>query len=1221
MHRAAAALTGNSGATKSGGAAGQPPLRVSVGEAGPAGPWRPRSPDQGISPVKYVWWNTFYWIMEYANRKLARDPNIKVSWDKWPAPLGLLYLIAKIRFNRSNALTDPYDYKANDTRPIGRESRNAREHYAADGSAVSDFTNPQMGMTGTRMGSNIPPRKVRPDFEQQRPLARDVARLRHRRTDPVTGEDIEVPAGILNILAEAWIEWQFHGFGGLTKRDSISQCPILVPRRPEENWPDNVARIDRTSRDDTRLTWDGRPTPLNERPQAWIHAMVFGGSAEEEARLRTFEGGHMKLGPDGFLPEDDRKPGIDLTGFNNNMTPEMSFLHWLAVKELNCVADWLADFHPDWDDEMLFQEAKRTVCGLLDFIHTTEWTEDLLQHPTLQLAMHADWFGLLGQRRKLFLMRLFDRHPFLNWLGTPLRNNEFIWGMPGSKHEHHDGPFQVPLHFRMTYRLHELVRSIIELFDPETGRSLARVPLLDYIQHNVRPMVQKFGYPAIAYSSLTQSCGALVPHNMATALTRFKNQQDGEWTDLAERDLLRDDEDGAGNYQDFRQSMGEPPVESFLELTAGNAAAAKEVEEAYGGDLDKVHSNIGILYEYKPKGFALGVVQFFQFVLNAPRRIKSNWLLTAGFNYKVWREGMDWVHHSGGFIGMLRRHVAELRSKSEGVVRGFAPWQDTERFPFRLYTDCMKITGDLAKADAIALLMGMLVGIASVWTGAASPSVVAGLLAAYAAGSIALAIKRMLAMRFMQLCWKRCYTDKRVYMFGTLKKAEDWINRSAFFGKLGALAVIAGGGFMAYHTWGANPVISILFGLLALTGFNVRKKSDAFVGCAQLLKIALRNRMREGQPVTDATTLPGETALEKRYWHLKGDNEHPVATFTTCYRALREQGLPPWTAFGTTVLSLVSFARKSQKGLSLREKWAVGIGPFSWFKIYIPGLIHAQGESNTRIYAPIGNDRGIRPGDPDMKEFDFMFARFAPGRDYMTGYDLVRMREANAVRDARAGRGSFVSRLIGRFAAKRRHAQLLALFADRVVEEDRKLVPAISKETFLRVYQGAAQADLLREHQEGNEDPSPIAYTSLEALASAGTDALEALYHEGAMTELPVGETNGRAIILPGTLSGRLLSALSNLIWKGKWFEQDGGLVNKILGMKLVKARVSAGESWSDGKTAIIIDYKNTSLVAFFIRDEIRQVADDIYLGKAYIRLPFGRRFAALFFAVDFRTQ
>jgi hypothetical protein len=108
-----------------------------------AGLWRPKSSREGIGPIKYVWWNSFYRIMEFFNRAFARDPNRKVSWDQWPAYLGVLYLVSKIRFNRSNALTDPYDYAANDTKDFGAEPDAVRHDYTADGTWVSDRENPQ----------------------------------------------------------------------------------------------------------------------------------------------------------------------------------------------------------------------------------------------------------------------------------------------------------------------------------------------------------------------------------------------------------------------------------------------------------------------------------------------------------------------------------------------------------------------------------------------------------------------------------------------------------------------------------------------------------------------------------------------------------------------------------------------------------------------------------------------------------------------------------------------------------------------------------------------------------------------------------------------------------------------------------------------------------------------------------------------------------------------
>ena len=460
---------------------------------------------EGIGPFRYVWWNAFYAVMEFFNRKLARDHNRKVSWDKWPPYLGLLYLLAKIRYNRSNALTDPYDYEASDTKPRGAEPPAARRFYSTDGTYVSDRDNPQMGAANTRFGSNIPPKQVRPDVEHMTPSARDAGKLRWRRIDPETGKEITVPALILNSLAAGWIQFNFHNFGGNTLRQPVANNPHRLPRAPSEGWPDNVGLIDRTMPDPTRVTSNGRPTPINERDHSWSQAQVYGTNAYEQELLRTFTDGKMKLDGNGRLPEDPDKPGIDRTGFNNNFNPVLSLLHWLAVMEHNALVDHFHYFHPDWDDEQLFQMARKTNVAQLARIHTDQWTRDLLQHPTLQLAMHADWYGLFGQPLKFYLMRKADRHPWINRLLQPLRNNDFIWGMPGSKWEHHDGPFQVPKHFRMVYRLHEMILSEYEISDPATGSTLERIPLINFVNQNTRAIVAQYGYEVLAWSFVSKS--------------------------------------------------------------------------------------------------------------------------------------------------------------------------------------------------------------------------------------------------------------------------------------------------------------------------------------------------------------------------------------------------------------------------------------------------------------------------------------------------------------------------------------------------------------------------------------------------------------------------------------------------------------------------------------------------------------------------------------------
>jgi hypothetical protein len=42
------------------------------------------------------------------------------------------------------------------------------------------------------------------------------------------------------------------------------------------------------------------------------------------------------------------------------------------------------------------------------------------------------------------------------------------------------------------------------------------------------------------------------------------------------------------------------------------------------------------------------------------------------------------------------------------------------------------------------------------------------------------------------------------------------------------------------------------------------------------------------------------------------------------------------------------------------------------------------------------------------------------------------------------------------------------------------------------------------------------------------------------------------------------------------------------------------GPSWLDGKDCIVLDYSETSLLAQWILDEIRQIEPGLYLGKVY---------------------
>ncbi|NES90253.1 MULTISPECIES: hypothetical protein [unclassified Okeania] len=115
---------------------------------------------------------------------------------------------------------------------------------------------------------------------------------------------------------------------------------------------------------------------------------------------------------------------------------------------------------------------------------------------------------------------------------------------------------------------------------------------------------------------------------------------------------------------------------------------------------------------------------------------------------------------------------------------------------------------------------------------------------------------------------------------------------------------------------------------------------------------------------------------------------------------------------------------------------------------------------------------------------------------------------------------------------------------------------------------------------------------------------LDELYKNSHAGIIPDGESKGTVIFAPGTsFSQNVSSIIKFLAWQGKIFYREKGyLLNKItpLNIELVKAEVYLGKSWLDEGESIILDYSQTSFIAQKIRDEIREVAPNIYLGNAY---------------------
>ncbi|PNI75089.1 DUOX1 isoform 5 [Pan troglodytes] len=154
-----------------------------------------------------------------------------------------------------------------------------------------------------------------------------------------------------------------------------------------------------------RSRWDpetGR-SPSNPRDPAnqvtgWLDgSAIYGSSHSWSDALRSFSGGQLASGPDPAFPRDSQNPLLmwaapdPATGQNGprglyafgaergNREPFLQALGLLWFRYHNLWAQRLARQHPDWEDEELFQHARKRVIATYQNIAVYEWLPSFLQ--------------------------------------------------------------------------------------------------------------------------------------------------------------------------------------------------------------------------------------------------------------------------------------------------------------------------------------------------------------------------------------------------------------------------------------------------------------------------------------------------------------------------------------------------------------------------------------------------------------------------------------------------------------------------------------------------------------------------------------------------------------------------------------------------------------------------------------------------------------------------
>jgi hypothetical protein len=530
-----------------------------------------------------------------------------------------------------------------DLDPVLREGRTiAGDH--------NDLSYPSMGSCGRRFGRNVPLEHAHPDIANlMNPSPRLVSR------ELMTRHEFR-PATILNLLAAAWIQFMVHDWF-VHKRSAMADG-IDIPLVPGDDWSDSTMRIPRSVPDAAPAGSTHPPAYVNPNSHWWDASQVYGSDDATAAKLRTFEGGKLKIEPTNLLSVDPQT-GIELSGFTENWWVGLAMLHTLFVCEHNYLCDLLAKEHPRWNDAQIYAKAQLINSAMIAKIHTVEWTPAILPNPLTQFAMHVNWYGLAGDE-------LQERFGFLN-------DNELLGGIVGSPHDHNGAPFALTEEFVSVYRMHPLIPDDLIVRAVKGDRPLETIALPEMAGRRTPALLNRVAMTDLFYSFGVSYPGAVSLHNYPRHLQNL-TRDDGEHLDLASVDIFRDRERGVPRYNLFRRLLHKKPLESIDELT-DNRTWREEIRRVYDNDIDKVDLLTGLYAEPLPPGFGFSDTAFRIFILMASRRLKSDRFFTDDYRADFYTEfGIQYLKDTS-MLTLLKRHYPDLAPALQGVKNAFQPWR------------------------------------------------------------------------------------------------------------------------------------------------------------------------------------------------------------------------------------------------------------------------------------------------------------------------------------------------------------------------------------------------------------------------------------------------------------------------------------------------------------------------------------------------------------------
>jgi hypothetical protein len=615
------------------------------------------------------------------------------NWYRKGVSAGVLTLAyMRERLNAQNLLTTYPPHSKIGFMPEGLQPPPGVTHFRTADGSWNNLADPKEGAAHTRFMRNVHNNAIKPDDDLLSPNPRLVSQKLLTR-----GEAMK-EVGFLNMLAACWI--QFQNSDWISHGENASTATIDIPF-PEDDparalYQQSKMTIRRTQPDPSWQGPDKETAPVtfvNEVTHWWDGSQIYGSDQATQDRLRSHVDGRLKLQEDGRLPLNEQR--VEDTGFNRNWWVGQAMLHNLFVREHNAICDHLKFFHPDWDDDRLFNVARLVNAAVMAKIHSIEWTPAVLPNERLATGLNANWYGILTYWRR----KARDRKT----VATFNIANPELGGLVGNAINKHNSPFGLSQEFVEIYRLHSFLPERLHLRNHRTGEPIEDIAFAATRQAGSVKLTDRVAMADLFYSLGNQHPGALELNNYPHFM-RELSVPGSPVFDMGAVDILRARERGVPRYNEFRRQLGLKPIARFEELTDSAEHVAK-LKEVYGDDVEKLDLMIGTLGEgHRPTNFGFGETMFQIFILNASRRLQADRFFTTDYREEVYtKEGMKWIDDVSLKSVLLRHHPELAMTGLANIKNAFEPWDtngrlDLERHPLRAFDPELK--RDPRKGDA-----------------------------------------------------------------------------------------------------------------------------------------------------------------------------------------------------------------------------------------------------------------------------------------------------------------------------------------------------------------------------------------------------------------------------------------------------------------------------------------------------------------------------------------